>query len=189
MKKEINQISSKRLQRIKLKLSIYDIEVVHVAGKEMYIADAISRACSKSEHCETIPDVNQVVHTVNMSITIIRKMQEDTNKDNVLLELKNMYKRGWPNSKTKVPEIIKFYFNQRNNIYVEEELVFLENRIIVPKTMRSIILSKLHDSHLGIVETKGRARMLFYWPNMNDEIENVIAKCVKNSVTKIVNNQ
>jgi len=133
MKKYINQISSKRLQRIKLKLSIYDIEVVHVAGKEMYAMDAISRACSKSEHCETIPDVNQVVHTVNMSITIKRKIQEDTNKDNVLLELKNMYKNGWPNSKTKVPEIIQFFFNQSNNIYVEEELVFLENRIIVPR--------------------------------------------------------
>lgn len=88
-----------------------------------------------------------------------------------------MYTNGWPNSKTKVPEIIKFYFNQRNNIYVEEELVFLENRIIVPKTMRAIILSKLHESHLGIVKTKGRARMLFYWPNMNNDVENLIAKC------------
>lgn len=42
-----------------------------------------------------------------------------------------MYMNGWPNSKTKVPDSIKFYFNQRNNIYVEDELVFLENRIIV----------------------------------------------------------
>jgi len=44
MKKDINHISSKILQRIKPKLSIiYDIEVVHVTGKVMYIADAISR--------------------------------------------------------------------------------------------------------------------------------------------------
>lgn len=49
MKKDFNQILSKRLQRIKLKLSIYDIVVVHVSGKEMYIADTLSRACSKSE--------------------------------------------------------------------------------------------------------------------------------------------
>jgi len=110
MKKYINQISSKRLQRIKLKLSIYDIEVVRVAGKKLYIADAISRECSKSEHFETIPDVNQVVYTVNMSSIIKRKIQEDTNKDKVLLELINMYKNGWSNSKTKVPEIIKILF-------------------------------------------------------------------------------
>lgn len=60
MKNDINQISSKRLQQIKFKLSIYDIEVVHVVGKEMYIADAISRACSKSENCETTLDLNQI---------------------------------------------------------------------------------------------------------------------------------
>lgn len=65
-----------------------------------------------------------------------------------------MYKNNWPNSKIKVPEIIHFYFNQRNNIYEEEKLVFLENHIIVPKTMRSIILRKLHNWHLGIVKTE-----------------------------------
>lgn len=43
--------------------------------------------------------------------------------------------------------------------------------------MRALILSKLHVSHLGIGKTKGRARMLFYWPNMNVEIENLITKC------------
>jgi len=88
-----------------------------------------------------------------------------------------MYKNNWPNSKIRLPEIIKFYFNKRNNIDEKEELVFIENRIIVPKTMRSIILSKLYNSHLGTVETKNPARMLFYCSNMNNEIENVIAKC------------
>jgi len=76
-----------------------------------------------------------------------------------------------------VPDNIKFYFNKRNNIYVENDLVFLENRIMVPKTMEKLILSKLHDSHLGIVKTKSRAKMLFYWPNMNNEIEDLITKC------------
>lgn len=85
--------------------------------------------------------------------------------------------KAWPNSKTKVPENTKYYFNKRNNIYVENELVFLENRIMVPKTIRLIILSKLRDSNLGMVKTKSRATLLIYWPNMDIEIEELITKC------------
>lgn len=42
----------------------------------MYIVDAISKACSKSEIGETILDLNQVVHSVNMSNTMKSKMQK-----------------------------------------------------------------------------------------------------------------
>ena len=62
MKKDINKIPSSRLQRIKLKLFKYNIEVIYKPGKTLLIADALSRACSKHRvtirpgFCGTVPD-------------------------------------------------------------------------------------------------------------------------------------
>lgn len=55
--------------------------------------------------------------------------------------------------------------------------MILENRIMVLRTMKAIILSKLHNSHLEMVKAKSRANFLFYWPNMDIEIEELITKC------------
>ena len=38
-------------------------------------------------------------------------------------------------------------------------------------------LKLLHTSHMGIVKTKNRARTSFFWPNLNQDIENCLSKC------------
>lgn len=61
MNKDICKIPSSRLQKIKLKIRIYDISVYFVPGNKMYIADAISRASSKAEKVETDESLNHVI--------------------------------------------------------------------------------------------------------------------------------
>lgn len=56
-------------------------------------------------------------------------------------------------------------------------MIFLNERVIVPITLRENILSQLHASHLGIEKTKKRARTIVYWPGIDESIENMIAKC------------
>jgi hypothetical protein len=58
MKKNINGIPFKRLQCTKVKLSRYDINLIHVPGKEMFIADALSRACISSQDNDVDIDVS-----------------------------------------------------------------------------------------------------------------------------------
>lgn len=57
-------------------------------------------------------------------------------------------------------------------------MLYFNDRIIVPRTLRKEILDQLHSSHLGIEKTKKRARNLIYWPNMDTDIENIILKCL-----------
>lgn len=40
------------------------------------------------------------------------------------------------------------------------------------------MLSKIHESHLGIVKCKARGRDIMYWPNMSTKIEETASKCV-----------
>ena len=51
------------------------------------------------------------------------------------------------------------------------------SQIIIPSTMRRIILEKLHEGHLGMAKCKRRARNSCFWPNMNHHIENMVKGC------------
>lgn len=178
MKKQISDIHSSRLQRIKLKLMKYDLEVVHCPGKDMHIADALSRACDNIEiEQNTDSSLNEIIHSLDISDNRQVEFEKETENDVVLRELKNVCKIGWPKNKSKVNEIIKFYWSKQNNILLENNLLFFDNRIMVPSSMRIKMLNLIHESHFGINKTVKRAKSLLYWPNMAQDIENVIVRC------------
>ena len=39
------------------------------------------------------------------------------------------------------------------------------------------ILTQLHESHQGSVRTKQRARLIVYWPGLDNDIDNIILAC------------
>lgn len=43
--------------------------------------------------------------------------------------------------------------------------------------MRNKMIGLVHESHFCINKTIKRAKSLLYWPNMAQEIENVVNKC------------
>lgn len=42
-------------------------------------------------------------------------------------------------------------------------------RIVIPPTLRSHMLSLIHQSHFGIIKCKQLAREVMYWPGMNSQ--------------------
>ena len=52
-------------------------------------------------------------------------------------------------------------------------------QIVVPPTLRLRMLSSIHESHLGIVKRKQRARAVLYWPSMNTDIGQTVQNCSK----------
>lgn len=178
MNKEVSCVPSPRLQRIKLKLLKYDIELKYIPGRYMHIADALSRACPDvNSSVDTAKSLNDVVHTINFSDERMKEFVIEAEKDETLKCLKTMILNGWPNTKSKVPDNLKFYYGKRNELFVYDDLVFFNDRVIVPMILRKRMLNLLHESHFGISKTKARARMVFYWPNVDQDIENMINKC------------
>ena len=51
------------------------------------------------------------------------------------------------------------------------------NRVVIPKALIPETLSRLHDGHQGLSATLQRARGTVYWPNMQQDIGEVIWKC------------
>lgn len=52
----------------------------------------------------------------------------------------------------------------------------MNDRLIIPKSLRLSIIKKLHEGHLGIIKMKQVARNLYYWPKIDIHIEEIVSK-------------
>ena len=58
-----------------------------------------------------------------------------------------------------------------------EGLVFRGETLVIPPSMGHEMLTKLHDSHLGVEKCKASARSIMYWPGMGRDIKETISGC------------
>ncbi|RYE25774.1 MAG: hypothetical protein EOP45_04445 [Sphingobacteriaceae bacterium] len=177
MKKDIHKIPNARLQRMRLSLLKYRVNLVYVPGKELYIADLLSRYYNKEDKTHEIEDLNEFVHTINITDERKEDFKKALQEDKCLSELKKVLLNGWPTDKKPLNEEVKSYWKHRNDLILDDDLIFLNDRVIVPVRLRANILSQLHASHQGIEKTKKRARSIVYWPGIDGAIEDMIAKC------------
>lgn len=55
--------------------------------------------------------------------------------------------------------------------------VYRGNRVVIPKSLQTQVLSELHEGHIGIVKMKSLARSYCYWFNMDKDIELITLNC------------
>ncbi|XP_029055276.2 uncharacterized protein K02A2.6-like, partial [Osmia bicornis bicornis] len=178
--KNIGDIPSPRLQRMKIKLLRYEIVAKHVPGKLMHVADLLSRSYLE-EAMDENNWISEVVHSISTNLNISekqkREIQKATELDPTLNEVIKHSLLGWPKAKSGVRNDVKFYFKYQNELSVQDNMLFFNYRLVIPSSLRQNMLKLLHESHLGIEKTKARARQLIYWPGLMNEIENMILKC------------
>lgn len=179
LKKEFHKIASAKLQRMRLKLLNYDVNLEYAPGKTIQLADYLSRYMINTTDSEEDKTISESILIINVSDERKNEMQRETEKDEVLSKVKQYCKFGWPTHKTKCDQMLRYYFKLRNEITMEDNLLFFNDRVIIPATMRSLILEKLHEPHFGTSKTVIRARNSVYWPGINNEIEQMTMQCTK----------
>ncbi|XP_063360657.1 uncharacterized protein K02A2.6-like [Cydia amplana] len=169
-----------RLQRMRLHLQKYDIIVKYKPGKDLLIADALSRHNLKTNDNLLEQEIEAQVRMVVSSLPVTdRKLQifkDETNKDTDLQQIKYYILNGWPSIKD-IPNSLRPYFTFSGELYVCDELIFKNNCIIVPQTLRSDMLERIHYNHMGLDKCKARARSCMFWPFMSRDIENKVLNC------------
>lgn len=179
LRKDLDKVSP-RLQRLRLRLLKYNVEVQYKPGKEMLVADALSRAYLADE----VPDLSYqsvTVHAVAPLAVTPEKaayIKDETNKDPVLSTVLQWCEtNSWPTSSTQIPPPLSQYVSLQPNLSVSDGLLFFENRLIVPATVQPFVLARLHDGHLSTEKAKRLARETVFWPKMSTDIANYIAEC------------
>ena len=167
--------SPPRLQRMLLKLQGYDMEVEYQPGKEIVLADTLSRLPSVHNR-ETI-DLDVRVDFVRISDGRIQELRNKTKDDQVLRTLSETIVTGWPETIKELPTSIRSYWAFRDELSVEDGILLKGTRVIIPESMQSFILDRLHYGHLGIEKTRLRAKDSVYWININRDIETTVKSC------------
>ncbi|CAG2232155.1 unnamed protein product [Mytilus edulis] len=161
-----------------------------VKGVQRLLADTLSRAYLRStdgnesktqdEILLVRSDIEVEVEQINMTdyLAITEERQkliaQSTQQDKTLQQLIKTIENGWNNSEH--PSELDPFYNVRDELSVQNGIIFKGDRCIIPNAMRNEILSQIH-THIGIEGCLKRARECVYWPRMNSELRDYISKC------------
>ena len=178
--KPIEKLPLGRLRTLRCKVLHYNLCLQYVAGRYMYVADCLSRMFENSQNLNhTNLDVMVHANTAThfMSPDRLKQFKEQTQSDEELKMLFATCKAGWPQKVTEVPPQIRKYWSIKDELKIENDLLYLNYKMFVPKNLQSYIMSKIHNGHQGETRCKLLARKHFYWYNMSKDIELFIKGC------------
>ena len=174
-----------RVQRFRLRLMRFKYTVSHIPGKELVIADTLSRAPSnevcqedKEFRAEIQAYVDLVVRNIPTSEPKMLEIKQAQQKDEICQKVILYCQDGWPD-KSLVKGELKQFFHVASELSVEDGLLLRGNRIVIPMALRVPVLNRLHEGHLGINKCRDRARESVWWPGLNRELEVKISMCTK----------
>ena len=171
-----------RLQRMLLSLQKYSLQWKYKKGTTMFLADTLSRAhppevCA----CEVAVNLESIDHTADTLLAVSKEnllqIKHASSDDPVLQVLRETIQYGWPENKKDVPLSIRAYYDFRDELTIQDQLVFKGSRVVIPTSLRREMMSVIHASHIGIEGTIRRARDSLYWPRMSADLKEYVSKC------------
>ena len=105
MKKPLDRISP-RLQQMLLKLQKYELTIKYTKGKDMHVADALSRAFMNVSD-ESPEETELAVQTLTNNLPVLERRKAEfkmaTKSDHVLQHVHELTMNGWPENINNVP--------------------------------------------------------------------------------------
>lgn len=197
--KQIPVLAANRLQRYALILQTFDYTIQYIKSGDNK-ADFLSRMPmnnnNNSDVCSDDIDGSEYFLNYISSLSVDKIESEFLNiiESETTLKAETMKQfsindvniasiiefvvNGWPDKKFLKDDLLKFWYF-RNKLSTYDSCLFVNNKFVVPRELREIILKFLHQSHLGIVKSKSLARNYFFWLGMNSDIEATVKQCVR----------
>ena len=158
------------------------MDIIYLKGKKNVTADALSRVSPKrEEECnfqelEVIP-VHYITSTVPADSDRLQEYRVATQNDRVLSLLMHEVYHGWPKVCSDCHPLLLDYWNFRDEISLEDGLLFKGHRLIIPKSLRGKVLQMIHEGHYSVEKSVLRAREAVFWPRITQDITNEVQSC------------
>ena len=94
------------------------------------------------------------------------------NKNKLQLRMKEVSER-----KSDVPLCLRRYFHLRDDLVVQDDLIFKGRRFVVSSSIRKELMSVVHATHIGIEGYSGGPENVFFWPRMSSDVKDYVSKC------------
>lgn len=176
-KNGIPSLAVARLQRWAMLLAGYFFIIVYRSTEAHANADGLSRLPIDSLPSKVEPDIATRFNIMTMSALPLTHVQikKATRADPVLSKVLHFIKTGW--SSCERGEDIKPWWRRRNELTVEAECILLGSRVVVPLILRRQVLQDLHIGHQGMAKMKALARNQVWWPELEQQIEQLVKSC------------
>ncbi|UYV67541.1 K02A2.6-like [Cordylochernes scorpioides] len=170
-----------RIQRLRLRMMRYSYSIHHTPGKDIVVADALSRSPIKISHEKDLENeicsfVQQITSCPPFKDENMKEIWQYQNEERECREIKDYCEKGWP-TKNELSAEAKAFWCLRYEMSVIDGLLMRNSRIYIPKSLRSKVLNSLHEGHLGIEKCRGRARSSVWWPRISQEIGELVRNC------------
>lgn len=170
--------ASSRLLRWAVYLSGFDYVIEHVRTDKNK-ADPLSRLRHagdprQSKPTKSKPEALNAIRDNGVPMNF-EDVKAETNVDTKLSYVKKCLK-------TKHMEALNsddfiHYYRRRNELSSEKGVIMWGRRLVVPSRLRKYVLAELHSGHMGTTKMKSKARMHFWWPNMDDDVMTISNTC------------
>lgn len=175
----IPKIISNRLARWALILNSFSYEIQHIKGNENTTADCLSRLPIGEKDFKE-KSVDHILHLRLEGIPVSKKeLQKDTANDEILSKVKDYVLNGWPKEKSKVKKEMYTFYEKRDCLSFEENILLWQGRVIIPERLRFRIWKMLHEGHPGICSMKDLAKFYVWWPGIDKFIEERVNECIQ----------
>ena len=126
-----------RLQRLMLMLQPYDLVVLYVPGKYMYLTNTLSRAYIEGKPETSLDEemsriIHSLVENTTVSVAKMEEIREASDADLTLCQVKCLILDGWPKSIKSVPVKARAYWNIRDKLHIADCVIFLVNALWFP---------------------------------------------------------
>jgi transposase InsO family protein len=155
-----------RLTRWVLKLSEYDFEIVHKAGKKHVNADYLSRRISSVSTDRDRKPLDDNLGKALTRETVFTAQHQDTECMKIIQEVRDGIEPG-------------YLISEDGILYEVSDL--RHARLFVPEKLIRPVLELHHDKvfagHQGVKRTCDLVKLRYFWPNMDRDIEAYVQQC------------
>ena len=159
---------SARIERWVLRLQPYHFHVIYKPGKEN-IADTLSRLPRKDEG-KNFDDTENYVNFI--TVKAVPKAMSAKEIEEVALNNKEMecLRQAIQTGRWEGTECSE-YLHVANELCVMGGIIMRGTHIVIPKGLRTTVLTIGHEGHLGVVSMKQRLCMKIWWPKLEKDVE------------------
>uniref|UniRef100_A0A3Q1EIG7 Gypsy retrotransposon integrase-like protein 1 n=1 Tax=Acanthochromis polyacanthus TaxID=80966 RepID=A0A3Q1EIG7_9TELE len=181
-KKDLDNVPI-RCQRLLMRLMRFKPTAEYAPGKTLTVADTLSRSPLQStfEESDTHSDVQcyiaAVVSSVPASPQKLETIRLTTAADSNLQTILDYIRSGWPEYVGNVPIAIRDYYPVKSELSEYNGIITRGSRILIPSTLRTDILDRIHDGHQGLTKCRERANTSVWWPGISTDIKNKVESC------------
>ncbi|XP_062538408.1 uncharacterized protein K02A2.6-like [Armigeres subalbatus] len=114
---------------------------------------------------------------LSVTSTQLDEIIQETEADPTMQLIVEYIQNGWPMKVESVPDSVKMYYGYRSELSTQDGLIFRNDRILIPHSLRKKLVEKCHASHNGMESTLRLARANLFWPGMACQIKETVKTC------------